>query len=55
VPHGVLDVKRRLTNIFVGLLGSINDFSVFWKYGLYRKINIGGQNAHKGATNITLH
>jgi hypothetical protein len=29
VPHGVLDVKRRLTNIFVGLLGSINDFSVF--------------------------
>jgi hypothetical protein len=55
VPQGVLDVKGRFANIFVDLLGSINEFSIFWKYGLYRNINIGGQNAHKGAINITLH
>jgi len=26
VPHGVVDVKRRFINIFVGLIGNINDF-----------------------------
>jgi hypothetical protein len=26
VPQGVMDVKRRFTKIFIGLLGSINDF-----------------------------
>jgi len=26
VPQGVVDVKKRFTNIFVGLIRSINDF-----------------------------
>jgi hypothetical protein len=29
VPQGVMDVKRRFTKIFIGLLGSINDFWAF--------------------------
>jgi hypothetical protein len=29
VPQGVLDVKGRFANIFVDLLGSINEFSIF--------------------------
>jgi hypothetical protein len=33
----VVHVRRSLTNMYVGLIGSVNDFWVFWEIGLYKQ------------------
>jgi hypothetical protein len=33
----VVHVRRRLTNMYVGLIGSVNDFWVLWELGLYKQ------------------
>ncbi len=38
VAHVVLDVKRKFTNLYVGLLGSINNFQVLGKSKLYKQV-----------------
>jgi hypothetical protein len=35
--HVVVHVRRRLINMYVGLIGSVNDFWVLWELGLYNQ------------------
>jgi hypothetical protein len=37
VAQAIMDVKKRFTNIYVGLLGSINNFQVLQKSKLYKQ------------------
>jgi hypothetical protein len=42
VAQAVVDAKKRFTDIFVGLPGSVNDMRILRKSGLYRKAQRGG-------------
>jgi len=37
VAHAIVDVRRKFTNLYVGLPRSINDFQVLWKSKLYKQ------------------
>jgi hypothetical protein len=42
VLQAVVDAQKRFTDIFVGLLGSVNDSRILKKFGLYRWVLNGG-------------
>jgi len=46
VAQAIVDCKKRFTNVFVGLLGSVNDWRVLCEFVLYRKVENHGLFAY---------